>query len=281
MKFVGPHVSAAGGVSNAPLNAAALGATAFALFTKNQRQWKAKDLTLVEIDLFKKNMIESGFTPDHVLPHDSYLINLGNPDRDKRKVSVTSFIHELTRCSQLGLLFLNTHPGAHLNGATEEECCALISDSINRALEKTSGVTVVIENTAGQGSWVGYRFEHLAEIIEKVDDKSRIGICIDTCHAHAAGYDIRDARHYEHTMNELDSIVGRGYLKGMHCNDAKSEFGSRVDRHQNLGKGTLGLEPFRLIMNDPRLDNIPLILETIDETLWDKEVKMMYSFAGK
>lgn len=278
MKRIGAHVSTEGGVQNAPCNAQAIGAKAFALFTKNQRQWVAKPYDTITIDAFLGNMEKTGFKPAHVLPHDSYLINLGNPDNEKRKKSLESFIDELTRCHQLGLLYLNTHPGSHVQQTTEEKCLSLIADSINEALGKTTGVTVVLENTAGQGSNVGYRFEHFAAIIDKVNDKSRIGICFDTCHAYAAGYDLHTRQACTAVFKELDSVIGLSYLRGIHLNDAKSEFASRVDRHHSIGEGTLGMEIFKFLMNDPRFDEIPMILETIDETIWAEEIKLLYSF---
>ncbi len=277
MKFVGAHVSAAGGVFNAPLNAKEIGAKAFALFTKNQRQWKARPLTEEDVEKFKKNLEAVGIKPEHVLPHDSYLINLGSPEPEKRKKSLEAFIDEVERCYQLGLKYLNFHPGSHLKKVSEEECLKIVADSINEAISRTKDVILVIENTAGQGSNVGYRFEHIARIIELVEDKSRIGVCLDTCHLFAAGYDIRTREAYEKTMKEFDQIVGFKYLKGMHLNDAKSQLGSRVDRHHSIGKGNIGLDAFRFIMNDPRLDNIPLILETIDPSIWKEEIELLYS----
>jgi len=276
-KFVGAHVSTAGGVFNAPLNAREIGAKAFALFTKNQRQWKAKPLTEEAVKKFKENLKKVGIKPEHVLPHDSYLINLGSPDKDKREKSLKAFIDEIERCHQLGLKFLNFHPGSSLGKVSERECLKIVAESVNEAISKTKEVILVIENTAGQGSWIGYRFEHLAEIIEMIEDKSRIGVCLDTCHMFAAGYDIRTEKAYEETMKEFEEVVGFKYLKGMHLNDAKSGPGSRVDRHHSIGKGNIGLEAFRFIMNDPRMDNIPLILETIDPSIWKEEIKLLYS----
>ncbi len=276
-KFVGAHVSTAGGVFKAPLNAREIGAKAFALFTKNQRQWKAKPLTEEAVKKFKENLKKVGIKPEHVLPHDSYLINLGSPDKDKREKSLKAFIDEIERCHQLGLKFLNFHPGSSLGKVSEKECLKIVAESVNEAISKTKEVILVIENTAGQGSWVGYRFEHLAEIIEMVKDKNRIGVCLDTCHMFAAGYDIRTKEAYEKTMKEFEEVVGFKYLKGMHLNDAKSELGSRVDRHHSIGKGNIGLDAFKFIMNDPRTDNIPLILETIDPSIWREEIKLLYS----
>ncbi|WP_319475325.1 deoxyribonuclease IV [Marispirochaeta aestuarii] len=278
MKFIGAHVSAAGGVFNAPANALEIGANAFALFTKNQRQWKSKPLTEKEIAAFKEALKDSGISPEQVLPHDSYLINLGNPDPEKRQKSLDAFVDELQRVEQLGLSLLNFHPGSGLNEVDEDECLKLIADSMNRAIERTGSTVLVIENTSGQGSAVGYRFEHLARLIELVDTKERVGVCIDTCHAFAAGYDFRSPEAYGKTMSDFDDKVGFSRLKGMHLNDAKSAFGSRVDRHASLGKGNIGWEGFRNIMRDPRTDGIPLILETIESERWAEEIRTLRSF---
>ena len=275
-KFVGAHVSASGGVYNAPLNAKAIGAKAFALFTKNQRQWKAKPLDDKTIEKFKTNLEESGIEPKHVLPHDSYLINLGHPEDEKRQKSLEAFIDEVKRCEQLGLDKLNFHPGSHLKKISEEECLDRIAEAMNITLNETEGVTLVIENTAGQGSNLGYKFEHLAYLIDKCEDKSRVGVCLDTCHTFTAGYDLRTKEAYDATMKMFDDIVGFEYLKGMHINDSKPPLGSRVDRHHSLGQGELGWEPFKFIMNDPRMDDIPLILETIDESIWAQEIQALY-----
>lgn len=279
MKRIGPHVPTSGGVFNAPLNAKQIGATAFGMFTKNQRQWVSKPYATETIERFKENMASCGYEPRHVLAHDSYLINVGNPEKNKREKSLAALTDELTRCGQLGLTMLNIHPGSHLRQISEEECCALIAQSINTALDRTEGVTVVLENTAGQGSNVGYTFDHLAMIINGVGDKSRIGCCIDTCHAFAAGYDIRTPKTWNETMKTFDSIVGLKYLRGMHINDAKSTFGSHVDRHHSIGEGNLGWKPFNHIMTDPRLDELPMILETIDEGLWPEEIKKLSRMA--
>lgn len=275
MKFIGAHVSAAGGVENAPVNAHKIGATAFALFTKNQRQWEAPPLTQKSIDTFKVNCEKYGYTPTQILPHDSYLINLGNPDKAALEKSRTAFFDEMFRCQQLGLDRLNFHPGSHLNQISEEESLKLIAESINMALERTQGVTAVIENTSGQGSNLGYTFEQIRYIIDKVDDKTRVGVCIDTCHAFTAGYDISTPEAFQKTISLFDKVIGFKYLKGIHLNDTKKGLGSRVDRHENLGDGILGLEPFRLIMADPRFNGIPLILETPDDTRWAEEIKML------
>ncbi len=279
-KFVGAHVSASGGVYNAPLNAQKIGAKAFALFTKNQRQWKAKPLDEATIEKFKENLAASGIDAKHVLPHDSYLINLGHPEEEKRQKSLDAFIDEVKRCEQLGLDKLNFHPGSHLKQISEEACLDRIAEAMNITLNETEGVTLVIENTAGQGSNLGYRFEHLAYLIDKCEDKSRVGVCLDTCHTFTAGYDLRTKEAYEATMKEFDDVVGFQYLRGMHINDSKPKLGSRVDRHHSLGCGEIGWDAFQFIMNDPRMDDIPLILETIDETIWDKEIAALYDLVS-
>jgi len=291
-KFVGAHVSASGGVDNAPLNAMAIGAKAFALFTKNQRQWVAKPLETKTIDAFHVNLEKSGVLPKHILPHDSYLINLGHPEIEKLEKSRDAFIDELERCRILGLDRLNFHPGSHLTKISKKDpeyhdklmqaelgCLDVIAESLNRAIEAThdSNVKLVIENTAGQGSNLGYKFEHLAHIIDKVEDKSRVGVCIDTCHMFTAGYDIRTRETYDETWNSFDKVVGREYLMGMHINDSKPKLGSRVDRHDSLGQGEIGWDAFKFIMNDSRMDDIPLVLETIDESIWAQEISALYA----
>jgi len=277
MKRVGAHVSAGGGVENAPLNAKAIGAKAFALFTKNQRQWKAKPLTNDNIEKFRQNCEDAGYLPEHVLPHDSYLINLGHPEKEGLEKSRDAFLDEMQRCEQLGLKLLNFHPGSHLKKIEEDACLKRIAESINIALDKTKGVSAIIENTAGQGTNMGFMFEHLATIIDNVDDKKRVGVCLDTCHTFTAGYDLRTKKAFKATMDEFEKIVGFKYLSAMHLNDSKPDLGARVDRHQSIGKGKLGVDPFRFIMNDKRFDEIPMVLETIDDTIWAEEIKLLYS----
>lgn len=278
MKHIGPHVSASGGVENAPLNAMAVGATAFALFTKNQRQWIAPPLSEKSIEAFKVNCEKVGIGADYILPHDSYLINLGQPEPEALAKSRNSFIEEMRRCEQLGLKMLNFHPGSHLKQITLDECLRRIAESINIALDKTQGVMAVIENTAGQGSNVGFGFQHLAAIIDRVEDKSRVGVCLDTCHTYSAGYDIKSAQGYADTFREFDETVGAPYLKAIHLNDTKKPLASRVDRHDSIGKGLLGIEFFQRFMKDPRFNNMPIILETPDENLWAEEIKMLGEF---
>ncbi len=279
MKYIGAHVSASGGVDNAPRNAAEIGATAFALFTKNQRQWAAPPLSEQQIEAFRAECERLGYTAAQILPHDSYLINLGHPEEEPLEKSRASFLHEMQRCEQLGLDRLNFHPGSHLKKISEEESLRLVAESINIALDKTSGVTAVIENTAGQGSNLGYAFWHLAYIIDRVEDKSRVGVCLDTCHSFAAGYDLSTEKGCDDVFAEFEREVGFRYLRGMHLNDAMKPLGSRVDRHSPLGEGYLGITPFRYIMQDSRFDNIPLILETPDEERWAEEIALLKSFA--
>ena len=279
MKYFGAHVSASGGVENAPLNAHTIGATAFALFTKNQRQWTAAPLSPKSIEAFGGNCRTDHYQPAQILPHDSYLINLGHPDVEGLRKSRAAFLDEMRRCEQLGLDRLNFHPGSHLGQITIEECLRRVAESINLTLAATRGVTAVIENTAGQGSNVGFAFEHLAAIIERVEDKSRVGVCIDTCHAFAAGYDLGSEAACDRTFDELERVVGFGYLRGMHLNDAMKPLGSRVDRHQSLGEGTLGMTVFRYIARDKRFDDMPLILETPDESRWPQEIALLKELA--
>ena len=274
MKFIGAHVSASGGVENAPINAHAIGAKAFALFTKNQRQWVSKPLTQESIVAFKENCEKYGLSPDYILPHDSYLINLGHPETEALEKSRAAFLDEMQRCEQLDLKLLNFHPGSHLKKTSVESCLDTIAESINITLGKTEGVTAVIENTAGQGSNLGNEFEHLAYIIDRVEDKSRVGVCLDTCHTFTAGYDL--VNNYENVFNDFDSIVGFKYLKAIHLNDSKKEVGTRVDRHDSIGQGFIGKAFFEKMMNDPRFNNMPIILETPNEDIWADEIKWLY-----
>ena len=275
MKYIGAHVSASGGVEFAPINAHEIGANAFALFTKNQRQWVSKPLTEESISLFKENCEKYVFQPEYILPHDSYLINLGHPEEEGLQKSRAAFLDEMQRCEQLGLKLLNFHPGSSLNKVSVEDCLSLIAESINLALEKTKGVTAVIENTAGQGSNLGSEFWQLKYIIDRVNDKNRVGVCLDTCHTYTAGYDI--VNEYNKVFDEFDKEVGFNYLRGMHLNDSKKALGTHVDRHDNIGKGLIGKAFFERLMQDSRFDNIPLILETPDESKWKEEIAWLRS----
>lgn len=277
MKYIGAHVSALGGVENAPIKAHEIGAKAFALFTRNQRQWKSFPLTKKSISLFKERCEEFGYHASHILPHDSFLINLGHPEAEGLQKSRDAFLDEMQRCEQLGLDRLNFHPGSHLNQCSVEECLTRIAESVNWVLEQTQGVCAVLENTAGQGTNLGFTFEHLAFIIDKIEDKSRVGVCIDTAHTLAAGYDIRTETGFAETFQHFDKVIGFSYLKGMHINDSKKDLASRVDRHDSIGKGVMGLTTFKMLMNDLRFDNIPLILETPNEDIWAEEINFLYS----
>lgn len=280
MKYFGAHVSASGGVENAVSNALSIGATAFALFTKNQRQWLAPELTATQIDTFLRAMHDGGFSASQVLPHDSYLINLGHPDEEGLQKSRESFFEEMHRCELLGLDRLNFHPGSHLKRIDEEGSLRRIAESINMALDRSTGVTAVLENTAGQGSNLGFKFEHLAYIIDRIEDKSRVGVCLDTCHSFAAGYDLRTREACDATFAEFDRIIGFKYLRGMHLNDAMRPLGSHIDRHSPLGEGEIGWECFRYIASDERFNNIPLVLETPDESRWAEEIAKLKDFAN-
>ena len=277
--YIGAHVSASGGVENAPLNATEIGANAFALFTKNQRRWEAKPLTSKSIEQFKRRCQVHGFLPEQILPHDSYLINLGHPEAEPLEKSRMAFLDEMQRCEQLGLCYLNFHPGSHLKKIDPSECLDRIAESINWALDQTQSVIAVIEMTAGQGSNLGFSFEQIRQIIDGVKDKTRVGVCIDTCHIFAAGYDLRTFESSKAVFEEFDRIIGFEYLKGMHLNDSKGALGSRLDRHHSLGQGEIGLEVFKYIMQDDRFRGIPLVLETIDETIWADEIQLLRSFS--
>lgn len=276
-KYIGAHVSAEGGVQNTPLHAAEIGARAFALFTGSSARWSSKPIAPKKAEEFRENCEKFGYTPDAILPHDNFLINLGSPEAEKLAKSRKSFLEEMQRCEALGLTMLNFHPGSHLNQISVDECLDLIAESINITLDKTTGVTAVLESTAGQGSNLGYRFEQLAGIIDKVEDKSRIGVCVDTCHTHSAGYDLGTPEGYRKTWDDFDAIIGGQYLRGVHLNDNKRTLGSRIDRHELIGKGSLGEEFFIRLVNDPRFDNIPLILETPDPAQWKEEIAWLYS----
>lgn len=280
MKYIGAHVSTEGGVANAPLEATAIGAKSFALFTGSSNRWVSKQLSDKDVEEFKENCRLGGFTPDVILPHDNFLINLGSPDSQKLHLSRKSFLEELQRCERLGLTMLNFHPGSHVNEIDETACLNLIADSINMSLDQTSGVTAVLESTAGQGSNLGHRFEHLAHILDRIEDKSRIGVCVDTCHTYSAGYDLATEEGYTKTWDEFDRIIGSKYLKAIHLNDDLRKLGSRIDRHAEIGKGTLGVDFFRRFVNDPRFDGIPIILETPNPAIWPLEIKWLYSLVN-
>lgn len=278
-KWIGAHVSAAGGVENAPVNAGEIGANALALFTKNQRQWNAKPYTDENIEKFKANLSELGIGPEQVLPHASYLINLGAPDDTTRTKSLNAFVDELTRVEQLGIRYLNFHPGSSKGEISTDECLQRIADAMKEAIDRTSSSILVLENTAGQGSTIGAGFEELADLIDRCNTPERVGVCIDTCHAFAAGYELRTVEGWNETMASFENTIGMKYLCGFHLNDSKADLGSRKDRHESIGKGVLGEEAFRSLMRDPRTSNVPLILETVDPELWADEIELLRSFS--
>jgi deoxyribonuclease-4 len=273
MRFIGPHVSAAGAPVSAIKNALAVGATGFALFVKNQRQWIGKPLATADVDDFTAAMQTAPYLPAQILPHAGYLINLANPDPEMHQKSMGSFLDELHRCERLGLDRLNLHPGSHLNKLSVEAACDRVAESINAALAETQGVTIVIENTAGQGAYLGSKPAELQRIFQGVNDKSRFGFCIDTAHTFAAGYDLREEAVFEAFFGELDQLIGLNYLRGMHLNDSKTALASHSDRHESLGKGHIGWPLFERIARDARFENMPLVIETPDDALWPEEIK--------
>lgn len=277
MKYIGAHVSSEQGVSHAPLNAHLIGAKSFALFTRNPSRWTSKAIPAAEAEAFRENCAAYGYAPDVILPHDSFLINLGSPDADKLEKSRKAFLDEMRRCEQLGLTMLNFHPGSHLRELETDACLDLIAESVNIILDKTSGVKAVIENTAGQGSNLGCTFEQIAHIIDRIEDKDRVGVCIDTCHAYTSGYDMVSQEAYDKTWRDFDSVIGMKYLCGMHLNDTMKNLGSKIDRHASLFTGNLKEEFWRRLMNDPRMDGIPLILETPNEEIWSEEIRQLYA----
>ncbi len=279
MKYIGAHVSISGGVETAPGRAKEIGANALGIFTKNQRQWKAKPLTEENIKDFKANLSDAGIAPGHVIVHDSYLINIGNPDEEKRRKSLDALIDEVRRVEQLDLVYLNFHPGSGLGKLDEDETISLIAGGVKEVLSESESAVLLIEATAGQGAHVGYRFEHLADIMEQAKGDDRVAVCLDTCHIFAAGYDLRSAESYAATMEQFDSIVGMENLKAIHVNDARADLGSRLDRHDSLGEGTLGWKTFEHIVKDKRTDGVPLILETPVPDKWEAEISRMFEMA--
>jgi deoxyribonuclease-4 len=280
MYFIGPHVSIGGGVANAPRNAKALGATGFGMFVKNQRQWTAAPYAQADVDAFRRQLKEDGYTAAQVMPHAGYLINLANPDEAAHAKSMASLLDELRRCMALGLDKLNFHPGSHLRLLTPQAACSRVAQSVNSALAETEGVTLVIENTAGSGGNLGASFEELKAIIDGVDDKARVGVCLDTMHTFAAGFDIRTRDGFLKTMEHFGRTVGMNYLRGLHLNDSKVALNSHVDRHESLGAGLLGIDVFKCIMRDARFENMPLVLETPNEELWAQEIEQLAAMAG-
>lgn len=276
----GAHVSTAGGVYNAPGRGEELGCDAIQIFTKNQMQWAAKPIPEEDAQKFKEAFKSS--RPEHVMTHDSYLINLGSKEDDKLEKSRAAFLDEIQRCDQLDIPYLIFHPGSH-TGAGERYALDTIAESLNWAHEesKDAHVLSLLEIAAGQGTNVGYTYEHLIDIIENVEDKTRVGVCMDTAHMFAAGYDIRTKSAYEATWKEFENVIGLRWLKAFHINDSKKEFGSKVDRHDNLGEGLIGLDAFKMLLNDERFDGIPMVLETPGGDKWfKKNLKIMRELAN-
>lgn len=278
-KFVGAHVSIGGGLERAVTRAAELGARAFGLFLRSQRRWACEPLSRDAADRFRDACREHNFAPHQILPHGSYLLNCGSPDPEVLEKSRATLIDELKRCEMLGLVYYNFHPGSTCGAITAEECMDRIAESINLAHGETTYVIAVIENMCRQGHTIGGDFRELRGIVDRVKDKSRIGVCLDTCHAFAAGYDVSTREGFEEMMTDFDSIVGLPFLKAFHLNDSKGKLGSRLDRHENIGKGFIGPEGFRRIMNDPRLDHLPMILET-PEMDYAKEIALLYGMCS-
>ncbi|MBO4345461.1 MAG: deoxyribonuclease IV [Victivallales bacterium] len=280
MKYFGAHCSIAGGLQNAAIQAHDIGATGFAMFTKSQRQWSAKPITDEEAELFKATCRDLGYSPEMILPHDGYLINLGQPDAEKRAQSLDAFIDELSRCRKLGLTMLNFHPGSHLKVVPEAEDIKIIGESVRAALQEVPDVTAVFENTAGQGSNLGFAFSQLADMMAVVGMPERVGVCFDTCHGFAAGYGLVTEEEFEKTFDEFDRTIGLEYLRAMHLNDAKGVLGQKLDRHAPLGDGNIGWEPFARIAADSRFDGIPLILETPEVEKWPQEIAWLKEHAN-
>ncbi|TKJ42406.1 deoxyribonuclease IV [candidate division LCP-89 bacterium B3_LCP] len=275
--ILGAHVSIAGGIQNAPLNGRKIGCDAIQIFAKNQTQWQAKPYTDENIEGFKENLKTTGINP--VIIHDSYLINLCTSDKVKLEKSINAYLDELKRAQTLKVPYLVMHPGSHLQNG-EEWGLVKIAESLNYIHERTPDYQVItlLETTAGQGTNLGYRFEHLASIREMVVQKDRIGVCADTCHMFAAGYDLKTDQGYSDTWNRFDDIVGIENLKCFHLNDSKKPLSSRVDRHEHIGQGHLGIEPFKKLMADPRFEDLPGLLETPgDEEDFIRNLKLLRS----
>lgn len=280
MIHIGAHVSIAGGVQTAPGRAMDLNATALGLFTKNQRQWASRPLTKDEIAGFREGLGRTGIAPEHVVIHASYLINIGNPDAAKRARSLDALVDECVRAEQLGLSLVNFHPGSGMGEITDEQTIELIAEGCRIVLDRTHSAVLVLEATAGQGAHVGHRFAHLAAIIRAAGEPQRMGVCIDSCHIFAAGYDVRSPQAYAAVMEEFAAEVGLDRLVAIHLNDAKTELGSRTDRHELIGEGLIGLEGLRNFICDRRLQRLPFILETPDPERWKDEIAMLAAEAA-
>ncbi|XP_068108230.1 probable endonuclease 4 isoform X2 [Hyperolius riggenbachi] len=279
-KFVGAHVSIQGGLWNAALEAGRIGARAFGLFLRSQRTWNSKTLEESSAEKFRRTCAELGLDSRFILPHSPYLMNLGSPKPDVRQKSRDMLVDELGRCRLLGLTIYNIHPGSHVGEMPVDKCLELIADGINHAHSQVPGVTVVLENMSRQGSTVGGRFQELRGIIDLVEDKTRIGVCLDTCHAFAAGHNLAEEAGLRHMLDEFEETVGLSYLRAVHLNDSKGKVGCRLDRHENIGRGHIGVTGFRQVMNEPRFNDIPMILETPYNAEFD-EIELLYSLCAE
>ena len=281
MGLIGAHVSAAGGVENAPARGTAINADAIQIFTANQNQWFPKEPSEENSKGYREAMKKE--LPKMTISHASYLINMGSPEEKKLNMSRLAFLSELDRCAACGVEYVVFHPGSHMKTG-EKECLLRISESLNYCLDKRPDgeVTVLIETTAGQGTNVGFRFEHLIGIIEGVEKKDRMGICFDTQHGFASGYDIRTEKGWKETFDEFDKTVDLKWLKAFHINDSKKEFGSRVDRHESIGKGLLTMETFWCLVNDDRFTELPMLLETPvdDPSEYAVEIELLRGLVG-
>lgn len=277
--YIGCHTSISGGIWKAPLEAAEFGAKAFGLFLHNQHQWMMKPLAEGHAEKFRDTCQKLNYQPNQIVPHGSYLLNCGSPKEDVKKKSMAMLVQELQRCEDLGLLYFNFHPGSTLGKISIEKCLSSIANAIKEAHRATKYVIVLLENMSCQGNTVGGKFTELKAIIDQVDDKSRIGVCIDTCHSHAAGYDLSSLEGYEVFINDIETVIGWNYVKAFHLNDSKGPSGCHKDRHENIGKGTIGVDGFRRIMNDARMERIPMILETPykNDDIYKEEIKLLYS----
>lgn len=280
----GAHVGMSGGISSAVLNAMNIGANSFALFLKSPRRWVSPDIGDEEAEKFIRYCKQYGYDPrKDILPHGLYFINLANPIPENEEKSYNAFLDDLRRCEKLNIGHYNFHPGSSLN-SDHEDALKRLAKNINRAISETLFVKIVIENMAGHGNLVGSKIEDIREVIEMVEDKSRVGVCVDTCHLFAAGYDIRTQKDFDVFWKRFDEVIGMEYLSAIHLNDSKAPLGANKDLHQRLGYGFLGLETFRVIANNPKLEGIPLVLETPvgnDDSIYGEEIKLLEWLEGK
>ncbi|KAM9425460.1 putative endonuclease 4 isoform 2-T2 [Pholidichthys leucotaenia] len=282
-KYIGAHVGIQGGIWKSVEASTEMGARSFALFLGSQRSWKRPPLDHSAAEKFREKCCQHEFDPVHILPHGSYLMNCGSPKEDVFEKSRTLLVDELSRCSLLGLTLYNFHPGSSLGTITTEQCADKIAGAINHAHQQTPAVVTVLENMSGQGSTLGGKFSELKSIIDKVRDQTRVGVCLDTCHAFAAGYDLAAEGGVKAMLDKFDQDVGLHNLKAIHLNDSKGKLGCNLDRHEDIGKGHIGIAAFQDIVNEPRLDNIPLILETPGRPGFEyaEQIELLYSLCEK